>query len=149
LLRHPQFLAEVEQFAQLLVGDVAVESLEQQRSMRRVVDDLLGRCHRRMDALVTEQHAAAESAVAAYFDYAHVLTARSRLDVIGEEMAALVHVMTGETRSPRADAASSSPNDRRQPHAVPVSARNSAGTRSAGPWTVRLVAGEQVTVQLR
>jgi hypothetical protein len=92
----PAFLAEVEQFAQLLVGDVAVESLEQQRSMRRVVDHLLGRCHRRMDALVTEQHAAAESAVAAYFDYAHVLTARTRLDVIGEEMAALVHVMTGE-----------------------------------------------------
>lgn len=32
---------------------------------------------------------------------------------------------------------------------ISVSARNSAGTRSAGPWTVRLVAGEQVTVQLR
>jgi hypothetical protein len=92
----PAFLAEVEQFAQLLVGDVAVESLEQQRSMRRVVDYLLGRCHHRMDELVTEQHAAAESAVAAYFDYAHVLTARNRLDGIGEEMAALVHVMTGD-----------------------------------------------------
>lgn len=32
---------------------------------------------------------------------------------------------------------------------ISVSARNSQGTRSAGPWTVRLIAGEQVTVQLR
>jgi hypothetical protein len=92
----PAFLAEVEQFAQLLVGDVAVETLEQQRSMRRVVDYLLDRCHRRMERHVVEQHAAAESAVAAYFDYAHVLTARHRLDAIGEEMAALVHVLTGK-----------------------------------------------------
>jgi hypothetical protein len=92
----PAFLAEVETFAQLLVGDVTVENLEQQRSMRMVVDFLLDRCRVRMDRCVVEQHAAAESAVAAYFDYAHVLTARRRLDSIGEEMAALVHVMTGD-----------------------------------------------------
>jgi hypothetical protein len=92
----PAFLTEVEQFAQLLVGDVTVENLDQQRSMRRVVEHLLDRCRVRMDRLVLEQHAAAESAVAAYFDYAHVLTARQRLDEIGAEMTALVDVLTGE-----------------------------------------------------
>jgi hypothetical protein len=91
----PQFLAEVETFAQLLVGDVTVTSIGQQRSMKRVVDVLLQRCRARMDALVLEQHPAAESAVAAYFDYAHVLAASGRLDVIGTEMEAMVRLMTG------------------------------------------------------
>jgi hypothetical protein len=99
----PQFLAELEHFAQLLVGDVHVETLEQQRSMRRVVDVLLERCRVRMDRFVTEQHPAAESAVAAYFDYAHVLTASNRLDVIGTEMTALVQVLTDE--DPESDTA--------------------------------------------
>ncbi|CAN5633630.1 hypothetical protein BH23GEM9_BH23GEM9_05850 [soil metagenome] len=92
----PQFLAEVEHFAQLLVGDVNVANLDQQKSMRLVMDHLLHRCRGRMDRQITEQHAAAESAVAAYFDYAHVLSASSRLDRIGAEMMALVQVMTGE-----------------------------------------------------
>jgi hypothetical protein len=92
----PQLLAEVEQFARLLIGDVTVSSLEHQRSMRRVVDHLLQRCRTRMDDSIVEQHPAAESAVAAYFDYAHVLAASDRLDRVGAEMTALVEVMTGE-----------------------------------------------------
>jgi hypothetical protein len=100
----PQFLAEIEQFARLLVGDVNVENLEQQRSMRRVVDHLLQRCRVRMDSSITEQHPAAEAAVAAYFDYAHVLAASDRLDSIGAEMTALVQVMTGE--DPESESAS-------------------------------------------
>jgi hypothetical protein len=92
----PQLLADVEEFAQLLVGDVAVTSLEQQRRMRHVVDHLLGGCRERLDAAILEQHPAAEHAVAGYFDYAHILTASDRLDRIGVEMEALVQVMTGE-----------------------------------------------------
>jgi hypothetical protein len=99
----PQFLAEVESFAQLLIGDVAVTSIDQQRSMRRVIDVLLQRCRARMDAVILDQHPAAESAVAAYFDYAHVLAASSRLDIIGGEMEAMVRVMTGA--EPDSDAA--------------------------------------------
>jgi hypothetical protein len=98
----PQFIAEVEHFAQLLVGDVHVETLQQQRSMNRVVEFLLERCRGRMERMVIEQHPAAEGAVAAYFDYAHVLSARHRLDAIGTEMAALVDLMTGD--DPESDA---------------------------------------------
>jgi hypothetical protein len=92
----PQLLAEVEQFAQLLTGDVAVTTLDQQRSMRRVIDHLLDACRVRMDTLVLDQHPAAEGAVAAYFDYAHVLSASSRVDRLGTEMEVLLQVMTGE-----------------------------------------------------
>jgi hypothetical protein len=98
----PQLLAEVEQFAQLLTGDVAVTTLDQQRSMRRVIDHLLDACRVRMDTLVLDQHPAAEGAVAAYFDYAHVLSASSRVDRLGTEMEVLLQVMTGE--DPESDA---------------------------------------------
>jgi hypothetical protein len=92
----PQFLAEVEHFARLLVGDVNVSNLEQQRTMHRVVEHLLQRCRVRMDETIVAEHPAAEAAVAAYFDYAHVLAASDRLDHIGAEMTALVRLMTGE-----------------------------------------------------
>lgn len=93
----PQFHAEVEQFAQSLTGDVSVTSLQHHDSMRRVLDVLLQRARARMDTAVIEYHPAAEHAVAAYFDYAHMLAASSRLDVIRGEMEALVDLMTGET----------------------------------------------------
>jgi hypothetical protein len=99
----PQFLVEVELFAQRLVGDIAIRSLEQHHTIRRVVDHLLHRCRLRMDATIIDQHPAAESAVAGYFDYAHVLSASHRLDVLGSEMASLVQVMTGQ--DPESDAA--------------------------------------------
>jgi hypothetical protein len=91
----PQLHAEVENFAQLLTGDVSVTSLEQQESMRRVLDVLLQRARTRMDSSILEEHAAAESAVAAYFDYAHMLSASQRLDVIGAEMHAMLQLMAG------------------------------------------------------
>jgi hypothetical protein len=99
----PQFIAEIERFAQLLVGDITVRTLEQQRALGTVVEFLLHRCRGRMDSMIEEQHPAAESAVAAYFDYAHVLSARHRLDLLGREMASLVQVMTGQ--DPESEAA--------------------------------------------
>jgi hypothetical protein len=99
----PRLLAEVESFAQLLGSDVNIASLDHQRSVRRVVDHFLVRCRHRMDALILDQHPAAEGAVAAYFDYAHVLSASGRVDRIGAEMEALVNVLTGE--DPESEAA--------------------------------------------
>ncbi|HSJ08677.1 MAG TPA: hypothetical protein VK928_02160 [Longimicrobiales bacterium] len=99
----PQFLAEVENFAQRLTGDIAVENIDDQRTMERVVDHLVASCRVRMDDMILMQHAAAESAVAAYFEYAHVLTVARRLRGIGLEMAALVELMTGD--DPDSDAA--------------------------------------------
>ena len=92
----PQLVADVEQFSHRLTGDIPIASLEDQRTLQLVVRNLLDRSRAAMDEAVIVQHAAAESAVAAYFEYAHVLTVSNRLAAIGEEMAALVHLMTGE-----------------------------------------------------
>lgn len=92
----PQFTAELEQFAGTLTGDISIDSLEQQRRIARIVDHLLAVTRARMDQAVLEQHAAAEEAVAAYFAYAHVLTVSRRLRVIGEQMSAIIDVITGD-----------------------------------------------------
>jgi hypothetical protein len=91
----PQLLADVEQFSHQLSGDIAVKSLQQQRTLQLVVRHLLDGCRANMDEAVLLQHAAAESAVAAYFEYAHVLTVSQRVNAMGSEMAAIVQVMTG------------------------------------------------------
>lgn len=92
----PQLVADVEQFSHRLTGDITIDTLEDQRTLHLVVKHLLDRSHAAMDEAVILQHAAAESAVAGYFEYAHVLTVSRRLQAIGEEMAAIVQVMTGE-----------------------------------------------------
>jgi len=94
----PQFLAEVEQFSQRLDGDIHFTNLIEQRGAQRIVDHLLAGCRIRLDEMILQHHAADESAVAAYFDYAHVLTVSRRIHVIGDEMAALAELMTGDDR---------------------------------------------------
>jgi hypothetical protein len=91
----PQLVADVEQFSHRLDGDITITSLEDQRTLDLVVRHLLDQSRDAMDEAVILQHAAAESAVAGYFEYAHVLSVSHRLGAIGEEMAAIVHVMTG------------------------------------------------------
>jgi hypothetical protein len=92
----PQLLAEVEQFSHRLTGDIALASLEDQRSTQHVVKHLLMLAHARMDEAVVMQHAAAETAVAAYFEYAHILSVHNRLEAMGDEMVAIIQLMTGE-----------------------------------------------------
>lgn len=92
----PQLVADVEQFSQRLTGDIAIASLDDQRSLQLVVKQLLDRSRAAMEEAVILQHAAAEGAVAGYFEYAHVLTVSHRLHAIGEEMAAIVQLMTGD-----------------------------------------------------
>jgi hypothetical protein len=91
----PQLIAEVEQFSQRLDGDLTVSTLDEQRTMQQVIRHLLAGSLARMDEAIVLQHAAAETAVAAYFEYAHVLGVHNRLQAIGDEMAAIVQLMTG------------------------------------------------------
>jgi hypothetical protein len=48
-----------------------------------------------MDVSVISAHPADEAAVSAYFLYAHALAVLNRLSEIGEEMEALIEVVTG------------------------------------------------------
>jgi hypothetical protein len=99
----PQIVADLEQLAPQLNGDITIETLDQQRRTRASVAYLLHEARVAMDQYILEQHAAAETAVAAYFDYAHVLNVLHKLDRMYEEMAALVQIVTGN--DPDSDAA--------------------------------------------
>lgn len=92
----PRIDAEVEQFDDSLSGDIAVHSLAEQQRTLRVVRHLLQHCRNRMEQAVLDEHPAAEMAVSAYFTFAHLLTVERRVAVMGEEMAKLVRLMTGE-----------------------------------------------------
>jgi hypothetical protein len=93
----PHFIAEVEHFAHIITGDVNIPNIAEQKRMQAVVNNLLGGSRSRLDRIIVEQHAAAEDAIAAYFNYAHVLTVARRIESIGLEMSAIIELMTGET----------------------------------------------------
>lgn len=104
VLAPPAALAELE--SRLPVeGDLSVETLAEQKRLLRAVDLVLDHLKRRMDSFVVEQYVGAEDAVNAYFDYANVLSTRAKLVSVGEEMGALIEVMTGQPPSEEFDIA--------------------------------------------
>jgi hypothetical protein len=88
-------VAKVEMLLPRLTGDFSIETLGEQRSVRHavavIVDDLRGR----MDRKVIDHGPAHEEAVNLYFDYGHSRAVLDRLDRMGNEMEALVDLMTG------------------------------------------------------
>ncbi|NJD09283.1 MAG: hypothetical protein FIB01_02185 [Gemmatimonadetes bacterium] len=92
----PQAIVELEALLPRLVGDIAIDTLAEQSSLRRAIAFLTDELRARLDRIILEQHPAAEDAVLAYFEYARVLTVLERLDRIGHDMAALVELLTGE-----------------------------------------------------
>ena len=92
----PQVIADLEQLVPLLTGDISVATLEQHRRLRGSVAHLLDDARLQMEQAILEQHAAAESAIAAYFDYAHLLAVLRQLDRMRAEMAAMVQILTGD-----------------------------------------------------
>jgi hypothetical protein len=92
----PEALADLEAFVPHLVGDVSINSLGEQRSFERAVALLITEARDRMHESILQQHVAAEEAVAAYFDFGHLITVQRRLAAIGHEMAAMIEVMTGD-----------------------------------------------------
>jgi hypothetical protein len=91
----PESLHAVEALEPRLVGDMDIESLAEQRAIERAVQSLLADVRVRMDREVLAGHAAAEPAVSAYFEYAHILTVVGRVRRIGTEMEAIIELMTG------------------------------------------------------
>lgn len=91
----PQVIADLEQITPLLTGDLTISTLEQQGRTRAAVALLRDDALRLMNTHILEQHPAAESAIAAYFEYACLLGVLAGLDRIHDEMVAIIRVATG------------------------------------------------------
>lgn len=95
VLAPPEHRARVEALLPRLDGDVSVHTLQDLRGVARAVEAILRHLREEMEAAVVATHAADEVAVAAYFDFAHVLTVAGRIHELTAEMEALIEVVTG------------------------------------------------------
>ena len=96
----PRAVADVEALLARTDGDLELDTLAELRSVERAVDTILAHLRERVDATILEQYVGAEEAVAAYFDFAHVLTFRERVRRAGGEMEALLDLMKGVAEDP-------------------------------------------------
>lgn len=87
--------ARVEALLVRLDGDLSVTTYQDLSTVALGVDVILEFLRAEMEAVVLATHAADETAVAAYFDFAHVLTVSHRLHEMASEMRALIEVVTG------------------------------------------------------
>lgn len=95
-------MAEVALLQPRLTGHLSIDTLTEQRSVRKAVAAICRLLHERMDESVLQYHPAHEEAVAYYFDYAHAFGVLGRLDEIGSEMVAMIELITGEEPSEEA-----------------------------------------------
>jgi hypothetical protein len=91
----PEALNDIDALAPRLTGDLSIETLGEQESVERAIEFLLHDARDHTDSMILDQHPAAEDAVIAYFEYAHLLTVFDRVQQIGGEMRALIDLMTG------------------------------------------------------
>lgn len=106
----PEGRAEVEALLPRLSGDLAIETLGEQREVMKAVSTIVHRLREEMDLAIMDTHPADESAVASYFLYAHALAVLVRLAEMGQEMEALIEVVTGEPATPEIAATFLFPN---------------------------------------
>jgi hypothetical protein len=96
----PEGRAEVEALLPRLDGDLSVNTLAEQRRILKGVAVIVECLKEEMDAAVLSMHPADEVAVAGYFLYGHALAVMGRLAEMGQEMEALIEVVTGAPATP-------------------------------------------------
>jgi hypothetical protein len=74
---------------------MTMDTLADQREILTAVAAIVRRLKEEMDAAVLSTHPAEETAVSSYFLYAHALSVLNRVTEAGQEMEALIEVMTG------------------------------------------------------
>jgi hypothetical protein len=91
----PEGREEVFALLPRLSGDLTMETLAEQRRVLKAVSAIVDRLKEEMDAYILDSHPAGESAVSSYFLYAHALSVLNRIVELGQEMEALIEVVTG------------------------------------------------------
>ena len=99
VLAPPESRARVEALLPRLKGDVSLYTLEDLRAVQVGVDAIVEHLREEMESAVLATHPADESAVTAYFAFAHGLTVLNRVGEIGEEMVAIIELVTGNAPS--------------------------------------------------
>ncbi len=96
----PEGLEEVEALFPRLHGDLSMETLAEQRRVLKGISAIVSRLREEMDESVVATHPADELAVSSYFHYAHALTVLNRVVELGQEMEALIELVTGAAVTP-------------------------------------------------
>jgi hypothetical protein len=91
----PEGRAEVEALLPRLTGDLTIQTLAEQRRVAWAVATIVERLKEEMDLFIILAHPADESAVTSYFLYGHALAVLARVTEMGQEMEALIEVVTG------------------------------------------------------
>jgi hypothetical protein len=102
VLAPPESKARVEALLPRLEGDLSLYTLEELRAVRMALDAIVEYLREEMESAVLATHAADESAVNAYFAFAHGLAVSNRAREIGEEMVAIIELVTGDSPSSEA-----------------------------------------------
>jgi hypothetical protein len=95
VLAPPESRARIESLLPRLDGDLSLSTLAEVQAVGVAVDAIAEYLRVEMESAVLATHAAAEDAVAAYFDFAHALTVAHRLNDLAQEMEAVVELVTG------------------------------------------------------
>ena len=85
----------VEALLSQLTGDLSIRTLAEQRQLTMALRAVVDVLRDSMETRVLDTHPASEDAVGAYFEYAHAFAVLNRVTDMGEEMSALVEVITG------------------------------------------------------
>ena len=92
----PEVIADIEALSTRITGDLSIESLHEARGVIRALRYLIGDGRTRTDAFIVDQGPAGEMAILSYFEYANLLTLLERAIRLGDQMTALIEVMTGQ-----------------------------------------------------
>jgi hypothetical protein len=99
VLAPPESRARVEALASRLQGDLSFATLDELLEVQQGVAAIVESLRVEMESAVLASHAADESAVAAYFDFAHGFTVANRLEEMAAEMEAMIELVSGESPS--------------------------------------------------
>ena len=91
----PEVVADIEALRVQLLGDISINTLTEQRAIWRALAYVLADARSRVDSAILDSHPGSEEAVQAYFDFSHVLVVEDRVRRLGEQMTALIELMTG------------------------------------------------------